>query len=126
MIRRPPRSTRTDTLFPYTTLFRSPASCRPFRRSALSHHDRRAAKSAASLHPPPPGTAPLAPQLPKMLPCATAAPPGRLRHRPKAAKTRRRVRSHGGVRYPGRSEERRVGKEGVSTVRIGGSPEHKK
>src|SRR3546814_4080068 len=30
MIRRPPRSTRTDTLFPYTTLFRSPA----FSRSA--------------------------------------------------------------------------------------------
>src|SRR3546814_5839346 len=27
MIRRPPRSTRTDTLFPYTPLFRSPA-CR--------------------------------------------------------------------------------------------------
>src|SRR3546814_3084332 len=27
MIRRPPRSTRTDTLFPYTTLFRS-AQCR--------------------------------------------------------------------------------------------------
>src|SRR3546814_13336804 len=26
MIRRPPRSTRTDTLFPYTTLFRSPGS----------------------------------------------------------------------------------------------------
>src|SRR3546814_6777742 len=25
MIRRPPRSTRTDTLFPYTTLFRSEA-----------------------------------------------------------------------------------------------------
>src|SRR3546814_10918930 len=24
MIQRPPRSTRTDTLFPYTTLFRSP------------------------------------------------------------------------------------------------------
>src|SRR3546814_17672587 len=31
MIRRPPRSTRTDTLFPYTTLFRSPQlSLRPF------------------------------------------------------------------------------------------------
>src|SRR3546814_17514996 len=27
MIRRPPRSTRTDTLFPYTTLFRSVAAC---------------------------------------------------------------------------------------------------
>src|SRR3546814_7874222 len=30
MIRRPPRSTRTDTLFPYTTLFRS--SCDYYRR----------------------------------------------------------------------------------------------
>src|SRR3546814_4949511 len=29
MIRRPPRSTRTDTLFPYTTLFRSPEPDRP-------------------------------------------------------------------------------------------------
>src|SRR3546814_19550925 len=28
MIRRPPRSTRTVTLFPYTTLFRSPAIAR--------------------------------------------------------------------------------------------------
>src|SRR3546814_5266778 len=28
MIRRPPRSTRTDTLFPYTTLFRSLADSR--------------------------------------------------------------------------------------------------
>src|SRR3546814_2081368 len=28
MIRRPPRSTRTDTLFPYTTLFRSRAAFR--------------------------------------------------------------------------------------------------
>src|SRR3546814_10180637 len=27
MIRRPPRSTRTDTLFPYTTLFRSVGDC---------------------------------------------------------------------------------------------------
>src|SRR3546814_7827280 len=32
MIRRPPRSTLTDTLFPYTTLFRSPAAHpAPFR-----------------------------------------------------------------------------------------------
>src|SRR3546814_1901337 len=29
MIRRPPRSTRTDTLFPYTTLFRSSKSAQP-------------------------------------------------------------------------------------------------
>src|SRR3546814_14655687 len=43
MIRQPPRSTRTDTLFPYTTLFRSiiEAPCRepagwPLRRSTSS------------------------------------------------------------------------------------------
>src|SRR3546814_17619909 len=30
MIRRPPRSTRTDTLFPYTTLFRSADPGEPF------------------------------------------------------------------------------------------------
>src|SRR3546814_2835678 len=34
MIRRPPRSTRTDTLFPYTTLFRSYGrGCRANRRA---------------------------------------------------------------------------------------------
>src|SRR3546814_1656405 len=32
MIRRPPRSTRTDTLFPYTTLFRSYCPPLEFRR----------------------------------------------------------------------------------------------
>src|SRR3546814_11848595 len=39
MIRRPPRSTRTDTLFPYTTLFRSgPAgrSCGAYRAESLA------------------------------------------------------------------------------------------
>src|SRR3546814_10750941 len=36
MIRRPPRSTRTDTLFPYTTLFRSQAvDLRPNDSKAL-------------------------------------------------------------------------------------------
>src|SRR3546814_4063659 len=34
MIRRPPRSTRTDTLFPYTTLFRSTHWLRRRRRQA--------------------------------------------------------------------------------------------
>src|SRR3546814_17856976 len=43
MIRRPPRSTRTDTPFPYTTLFRSAWTCyrgggqmRPNRLSAIT------------------------------------------------------------------------------------------
>src|SRR3546814_2322239 len=39
MIRRPPRSTRTDTLFPYTTLFRSSMAANRYRhlRAALCH-----------------------------------------------------------------------------------------
>src|SRR3546814_2217013 len=41
MLRRPPRSTRTDTLFPYTTLFRSLGkSCDSARRCDLLHDQR--------------------------------------------------------------------------------------
>src|SRR3546814_2235519 len=40
MIRRPPRSTRTDTLFPYTTLF----------RSIVTHHQHRAGIIVERLH----------------------------------------------------------------------------
>src|SRR3546814_3165314 len=36
MIRRPPRSTRTDTLFPYTTLFRSQVYPRRHQRRRLT------------------------------------------------------------------------------------------
>src|SRR3546814_11346759 len=36
MIRRPPRSTRTDTLFPYTTLFRSSGLAREASEAATS------------------------------------------------------------------------------------------
>src|SRR3546814_1595808 len=46
MIRRPPRSTRTDTLFPYTTLFRSSGRAR-----ILS---RRSPPRARREHPPRP------------------------------------------------------------------------
>src|SRR3546814_10697928 len=47
MIRRPPRSTRTDTLFPYTTLFRSS------RRASMSVRPNSAASRdiAYHLHP---------------------------------------------------------------------------
>src|SRR3546814_3759859 len=41
MIRRPPRSTRTDTLFPYTTLFRS---ARNLRLPLLPRRRRRRAR----------------------------------------------------------------------------------
>src|SRR3546814_10553347 len=43
MIRRPPRSTRTDTLFPYTTLFRSaPVPRFASRSTAFERHLRKA------------------------------------------------------------------------------------
>src|SRR3546814_13090965 len=51
MIRRPPRSTRTDTLFPYTTLFRSlfveqaGSSSVKLRSSATMQYDVAAASS---------------------------------------------------------------------------------
>src|SRR3546814_640566 len=44
MIRRPPRSTRTDTLFPYTTLFRSWIRI----RSAVEEEDRNDENTGAS------------------------------------------------------------------------------
>src|SRR3546814_7644675 len=49
MIRRPPRSTRTDTLFPYTTLFRSYGTGEPAGRvGGLQRHppDRRDPRAA--------------------------------------------------------------------------------
>src|SRR3546814_5401928 len=51
MIRRPPRSTRTDTLFPYTTLFRSrrraAAAVRAHRGQWLRFHADRPPPRAA-------------------------------------------------------------------------------
>src|SRR3546814_20625918 len=42
MIRRPPRSTRTDTLFPYTTLFRSTRWRKACSAPSWRRQDRRA------------------------------------------------------------------------------------
>src|SRR3546814_17141697 len=58
MIRRPPRATRTDTLFPYTTLFRSQGlhDLKPGRKQGLhgpkhgrksGNHDLRPGRKAA-------------------------------------------------------------------------------
>src|SRR3546814_7233144 len=56
MIRRPPRSTRTDTLFPYTTLFRSRPDlgydarslCRITARPADDRHQRLRCRRCAT------------------------------------------------------------------------------
>src|SRR3546814_5375899 len=56
MIRRPPRSTRTDTLFPYTTLFRSGAAAGRRRGGAAAGLCRSVgARSARTVRLPPPG-----------------------------------------------------------------------
>src|SRR3546814_13795827 len=47
MIRRPPRTTRTDTLFPYTTLFRSVAKIGMHRIGEI--HRRRTARKLDQL-----------------------------------------------------------------------------
>src|SRR3546814_11617374 len=102
MIRRPPRSTRTDTLFPYTTLFRSP---RPKPQTELFTNY----------------------QLPSidLLAPAPDRPAGQI---DKAALERNarllesvpedfQVKGVVTAVRPGRSEERRVGKACVSTCR---------
>src|SRR3546814_4006122 len=54
MIRRPPRSTRTDTLFPYTTLFRSDLGLpRPAEGGGRGHPgDRQERRGAAGARRP--------------------------------------------------------------------------
>src|SRR3546814_2801939 len=155
MKRPPPRSTRTDTLFPYTTLFRSPPDLlvdhpaadqtgahhvRDLRlhldverlpRAAAVHHEPRKLPAAgrvealqrSDLHerlrrdrrgvdaraPADPAVLPRLPALPRRLRGHAGAEglgPGAPRpHAPRGAPT---------APAPGRSEERRVGKGGVS------------
>src|SRR3546814_4569616 len=110
MLRRPPRSTRTDTLFPYTTLFRSPAqrhrgARRSFRRGrapfGTARPPVRARRDAAS------GTPRLAGQRPRTRQCRTAARGSLTRYGGHRARRRgggRRWRRRGQPRQAGRSD----------------------
>src|SRR3546814_14753420 len=51
MIRRPPRSTRTDTLFPYTTLFRSQTAADDRAEGGEVRGDPVAGLGSAAGHP---------------------------------------------------------------------------
>src|SRR3546814_20863090 len=124
MIRRPPRSTRTDTLYPYTTLFRS---------------DREALKEYA-------GTRQILPveqvlhESTNIQPRAGNAVPGKLRVDQLVTRQLLAILAAKIVREEEiavehqiairrmerqrRSEERRVGKECVSTCRSRWSPSH--
>src|SRR3546814_16972875 len=111
MIRRPPRSTRTDTLFPYTTLFRSCVLAD--RLSACGRHRVLLIEA---------GGADRSPWIHIPLGYGKLFDHPRLDWRfatvPQAGLDGRSI----GV--PRRSEERRVGKEWVSTCRSRWSPVH--
>src|SRR3546814_15971667 len=111
MIRRPPRSTRTDTLFPYTTLFRSLPHDRRRRK------ERQRAQVGAT---PPTPAKPPRPAAARMSNVGDVAPTHeRIRMR-QYLDLLRHVLEHGAEKS--RTEERRVGKEGVSTGRYRGWP----
>src|SRR3546814_13736471 len=109
MIRRPPRSTRTDTLFPYTTLFRS-------HNPELRALDFEAQAAEARILP--------AGALPD--PTASVGFRGLDPDKPwRSAGADREVDYALRQRLPlWRSEERRVGKEGVRPCRSRWSPSH--
>src|SRR3546814_12344491 len=108
MRRRPPRSTRTDTLFPYTTLFRSLAAGGRFQVLAFSERERgRDARNWGDDYPFASGAWRRVRWID--LPGADSA----------TDDLRARGHEAGGVRFARgeRSDERRVGKECVSTCR---------
>src|SRR3546814_13950207 len=109
MIRRPPRSTRTDTRFPYTTLFRaSSVECRSLRRSRR----RRAAGTDAKLE----RSEKIVYRLVLVDASAHRELPGFEREQMVFIDTQAACQP--------RSEERRVGKECVSTCRSRWSQSH--
>src|SRR3546814_19700254 len=115
MIRRPPRSTRTDTLFPYTTLFRSGVAAQVGGQvfgqqrgrgvDAIPGEDPRAAGEAAA------GDWP-----------RRVEPAPLRRERGIAAIRPRPGPEHAALVLGTRSEERRAGKECVRTSRSRWSP----
>src|SRR3546814_15492375 len=130
MIRRPPRSTRTDTLFPYTTLFRSPSGTTHFswRNNNLSvykafghQHLKEITRSLNQLQAGFPGQLNLIPYRGDFSRgiIATAYIDCPLDEASARELYQDFYRPH-----PFRSEERRVGKACVSTCRPRWSPDH--
>src|SRR3546814_13756454 len=112
MIRRPPRSTRTDTLFPYTTLFRSP---RPSMLARKVRARSRIARRSAMLFPI------LSQSDRRLLASFSLARSSAVDWR--RWENRETIFS---CTSSDRSEERRVGKECVSTCRSRCAPYHSK
>src|SRR3546814_12217141 len=117
MIRRPPRSTRTYTLFPYTTLFRSAnaiVECALASTHATEVETQSGEAAALKCLIKRLGNA--------VVHGAAALGMGVQNHGDWCAGTR----SGAEAAFKTRSEESRVGKESVSTCRSRWSPDHKK
>src|SRR3546814_15625821 len=115
MIRRPPRSTRTDTLFPYTTLFRARLVG---DRQGAGHRQRprrTARRGRPGAHRGGHGGHGGRPRT------GGAAPVSELLH-----KSGRLIVNGFALQADVRSKERRVGKECVSKCRPRWAPYHKK
>src|SRR3546814_19887235 len=117
MIRRPPRSTRTDTLFPYTTLFRSRLCLEADFADALRRRGQRARRPGGITKPRSAVRALAALFESGPRPCRAQNNPLRADYLILASLNSTCLRTT-------RSEERRVGKEGVSTCRSRWSPYH--
>src|SRR3546814_18188628 len=128
MIRRPPRSTRTDTLFPYTTLFRSSQYPLGRRRVLLQrrlqgYRSRGRQRSALPRWAVSPESQPLAGRRLQLWPAFFESRSGRIQEE-------RHYRWHQGkaiaakalLSQPLRPAERREGKEVGSTCRYRWSP----
>src|SRR3546814_21103541 len=118
MILRPPRSTRTDTLFPYTTLFRSRGLAADRRRRLCGK--RPGPVLVAGLRRPELRLADRQHWLAGQL--RDQRPPGAVRALHLRPRVRGRRRAGLRQRAVDRSEERRVGTECVSTCRTRWSP----
>src|SRR3546814_16472514 len=125
MIRRPPRSTRTDTLFPYTTLFRSVnqviAVLLEDGEDASAIADKPQDKPQAKPEAKPEARQPEPAQESRKPATGTAPPPPKAAS-PEAEPARTGATVKQTVLEALRSEESRVGKECVSTCRFRWSP----
>src|SRR3546814_18897156 len=123
MIRRPPRSTRTDTLVPYTTLFRSFPAVLGVVAAAVNQHEARATEGDAIELRGRRRSSGLAAFVELGLEDERSGGEV-LQHRRREAADD--AGDQGGpenaVQHCARSEERRVGKECVSTCRSRWSP----
>src|SRR3546814_7426910 len=99
MIRRPPRSTRTDTLFPYTTLFRSVARAVSSATVPPSSSTATTAPPATSAPPPVSSPTTVAPTVPTTTtpPPTTLGPPPTLPGTEQAAPFQAAARAEEGV-----------------------------